>query len=104
MRTFLPAALTRLAAFIFTALLLQACAQMPVPGTGTGPIPDFRVDPMWPQPLAETKDGVQQIFGQVAGIAVDPRNGHIWAIHRPATLLPDEFDPKTIDAAPRCRR
>jgi DNA-binding beta-propeller fold protein YncE len=95
MKKFLPAALTRLAFFIFTALLLQACAQMPAPATSTTPIPDFRVDPMWPKPLAETKDGVQQIFGQVAGIAVDPRNGHIWAIHRPATLLPDEFDPKT---------
>jgi DNA-binding beta-propeller fold protein YncE len=95
MKTFLPAAFTRLAGFVLAAMLLQACAQMPAPATSAGPIPDFRVDPMWPKPLAETKDGVQQIFGQVAGIAVDPRNGHIWAIHRPATLLADEFDPKT---------
>ena len=86
------AAIARMLPALFTALLLSACAQMPAPGAGA--VPDFRVDPAWPQPLAE-KDGVQMIFGQVAGIAVDPRNGHIWAIHRPGTLLPDEWDAKT---------
>jgi len=35
------------------------------------------------------------VFGQVAGIAVDDRNGHVWMVHRPASLLPDEVDPKT---------
>jgi len=85
-------AFTRVLFALLTAFTLSACAQVPAPGTSA--VPDFRVDPAWPQPLAE-KDGVQLLFGQVAGIAVDPRNGHVWAVHRPATLLPDEWDPKT---------
>jgi DNA-binding beta-propeller fold protein YncE len=93
MKAFLVPA--RMPAVVFAALLLSACAQMPAPmQSAAGGIPAYRVDPGWPQPLAE-KDGLQQLFGQVAGIAVDPRNGHIWAIHRPASLLPDEWDPKT---------
>src|SRR6185369_13215391 len=88
----LSAALTRLLLAVLTVLPCSAFAQ--APANGTSAVPDFRVDPAWPQPLAE-KDGVQLVFGQVAGIAVDPRNGHVWAVHRPATLLPDEWDPKT---------
>src|SRR3954468_14970193 len=76
---------------ILGAFVLAACAQSP---TSTSGLPEFAVDPAWPQPLSE-KSGVQQIFGQVAGIAVDPRNGHVWAIHRPKTLLADEVDEKT---------
>jgi len=60
----------------------------------TSAVPEFHVDPAWPQAMAD-KDGMQHVFGQVAGIAVDPRNNHVWAIHRPSTLLPDEIDPKT---------
>ena len=52
--------------------------------------PTFRVDPAWPRPLPE-ESGVQLVLGQVAGIAVDERNGHVWIIHRPATLLADEW-------------
>ncbi|HXD40097.1 MAG TPA: hypothetical protein VN649_06015 [Ramlibacter sp.] len=85
------AALKRLLPTLLTAFVLSACAQVPAPGTGA--VPEFRADPAWPQPLPE-QDGVQLLFGQVAGIAVDPRNGHVWAVHRPATLLPDEWDPK----------
>src|SRR6185295_16383750 len=85
------AVLTHLLLALLTALPFSAFAQAPAPGTSA--IPDFRVDAAWPQPLAE-KDGVQLVFGQVSGIAVDPRNGHVWAVHRPATLLPDEWDPK----------
>jgi DNA-binding beta-propeller fold protein YncE len=55
--------------------------------------PAFRVDPAWPKPFAEDR-GVQLVVGQVAGIAVNPNNGHVWIVHRPATLLPDEWDPK----------
>src|SRR3954467_14824236 len=79
-------------ALIVAALvLLAACAQ--TAPQGAGGVPTFTPDTSFPQPLAE-KGGVQQIFGQVAGIAVDPRNGHIWAIHRPRTLLPDEAKEK----------
>ncbi len=85
------AALARMLPALFAALTLSSCAQMGAPAGGA--VPEFRVDAAWPQPLGE-KDGVQMIFGQVAGIAVDPRNGHVWAVHRPATLLPDEWDAK----------
>jgi len=77
---------------IAASVLLSACAQT-APSAATG-IPTFTADPNFPMPLAE-KSGVQQVFGQVAGIAVDPRNGHVWAIHRPRTLLPDEVDEKS---------
>ena len=43
--------------------------------------PTFQPEPFWPKPLPEN-----WILGQVAGIAVAP-DGHIWIIHRPATLL-----------------
>src|SRR6185295_11889819 len=52
-------------------------------------VPSFRVDAAWPRPLPE-ENGVQLVLGQVAGIAVDERNGHVWIVHRPGTLLPDE--------------
>ena len=71
------------------ACLLLACAQGPVL---EGVIPQFRVDPDWPKPFAED-NGVQLILGQVAGIAVG-RNGHVWLIHRPSSLLADEWDSK----------
>ena len=74
-------------ALVLSISVLAACAQNP-----QSP-PQFRVDPGWPQPLAE-ENGVQLVFGQVAGIAVSEKDGHVWIIHRPSTLLPDEWDPK----------
>jgi hypothetical protein len=68
-------------------VVLGGCAQTQAP-------PQFRVDPNWPQPLAE-ENGVQLVLGQVAGIAVNEKNGHVWIVHRPATLLADEWDAKT---------
>src|SRR5687767_15898857 len=72
------------------ALLVAACAQTP---PASREIPDFRVDPGWPKALPE-ENGVQLVLGQVAGIAVNERNGHVWIVHRPSTLLPDEWNPK----------
>src|SRR5258706_1575779 len=69
------------------ACVLLACAQMQVTDA-----PQFRVDPNWPKPFAED-NGVQLIVGQVAGIAVG-RDGHVWLLHRPASLLADEWDGK----------
>src|SRR5437764_14748250 len=68
------------------ALAVAACAQIPAASQSPG----YRVDPSWPKPLPE-EDGVQLVLGQVAGIAVDDRNGHVWIIHRPATILADEW-------------
>jgi hypothetical protein len=69
---------------------LAACS-MVVPSSDQ--VPSFRVDPAWPRPLPE-ENGVQLVLGQVAGIAVDERNGHVWIIRRPATLLADEWNAK----------
>ena len=68
MNSLVITAFARQIVILWAVLLFSACAPVPASSFGTTPIPDFRVDPMWPQPLAE-KDGVQQIFGQVAGIA-----------------------------------
>ncbi|HYY60784.1 MAG TPA: hypothetical protein VE756_05280 [Burkholderiales bacterium] len=76
---------------VVLALAVAACAQ--TPSSTIGQAPSFRVDPAWPRPLPE-ENGVQLVLGQVAGIAVDERNGHIWVVHRPATLLADEWDAK----------
>src|SRR5256885_9563983 len=67
------------------ALAVAACAQIPAASQSPGD----RVDPSWPKPLPE-ENGVQLVLGQVAGIAVDDRNGHVWIIHRPPTLLAGE--------------
>ena len=77
---------TRIASSVF---FLAACATSP----DGGDLPTFRADPNWPKPLAE-ENRVQLVLGQVAGIAVNERNGHVWVVHRPATLLPDEWNPK----------
>jgi DNA-binding beta-propeller fold protein YncE len=74
---------------VVIALAVAACAQIPASNHS----PSFRVDPNWPGPLPE-EGGVQLVLGQVAGIAVDERNGHVWIIHRPATLLADEWNGK----------
>jgi DNA-binding beta-propeller fold protein YncE len=75
--------------FASSVFLLAACATSP----DGGDLPAFRADPNWPKPLAED-NRVQLVLGQVAGIAVNERNGHVWIVHRPATLLPDEWNPK----------
>ena len=49
-----------------------------------GRVPTFRVDPMWPKPLPN-----RWIIGAVAGVAVD-KHDHVWIVHRPSTLQPNE--------------
>jgi sugar lactone lactonase YvrE len=58
-----------------------AAATAASPSTGTAA---YRVDPFWPKRLPNN-----WILGQVAGLAVDA-NDHIWVIHRPASLTPEE--------------
>lgn len=48
-------------------------------------VPTFRVDPDWPKPLPN-----HWIVGSVAGVAVDDRD-HVWIVHRPSTLQPNEL-------------
>src|SRR5262245_9235866 len=67
--------MTRLLASLTIAILLQ-----PAPP----PIPRFTVDPSWPKPLPN-----HWLLGAVAGVAVDARD-HVWIVHRPSTLQPNE--------------
>jgi hypothetical protein len=46
--------------------------------------PAYEVDPAWPKPLPN-----QWLLGAVAGVAVDAQD-HVWIVHRPATLQPNE--------------
>ena len=46
--------------------------------------PMFHVDAAWPKPLPN-----HWIVGAVAGVAVDARD-HVWIVHRPSTLQPNE--------------
>ena len=46
--------------------------------------PTYQVDPMWPKPLPN-----RWLVGAVAGVAVDARD-HVWIVHRPGTLQPNE--------------
>lgn len=47
------------------------------------PMPQFKVDPYWPQLPPNT------MLGIVAGVAVDSRD-HVWVLHRPANVTDDE--------------
>ena len=47
-------------------------------------VPKFEVDPFWPKPLPNN-----WALGQVGGVAVDERE-HVWIIHRPDSLTPNE--------------
>ena len=58
------------------------------------PVPRFEVDPTWPQPLPN-----QWIIGAVAGVAVDARD-HVWVVHRPSTLQPNELRSEWTAAPP----
>src|SRR5688500_13211122 len=46
--------------------------------------PTYRVDPLWPKPLPN-----RWLVGAIAGVAVDARD-HVWIVHRPGTLQPNE--------------
>lgn len=47
-------------------------------------VPSFQVDAAWPKPLPN-----RWLVGAVVGVAVDARD-HVWIVHRPATLQPNE--------------
>ena len=47
-------------------------------------VPTYQVEPAWPKPLPN-----RWLVGAIAGIAVDARD-HVWVVHRPSTLQPNE--------------
>jgi hypothetical protein len=52
---------------------------------GAGQVPLFEVDPFWPRPLPN-----HWLLGSTIGLDVDSR-GHVWIIHRQATLAANEI-------------
>jgi DNA-binding beta-propeller fold protein YncE len=47
-------------------------------------VPAYEVDPAWPKSLPN-----RWLVGAVAGVAVDKKD-HVWIVHRPGTLQPNE--------------
>ncbi len=69
----------------FTVALLLIAGSVAVPvAQRPGQAPTFAVDPAWPRPLPG-----RWLLGARAGVAVDSRD-HVWIVHRPATLQPNE--------------
>src|SRR5947207_14878773 len=52
-------------------------------------VPQYRVDPFWPQALPEN-----WILGEVSGVAVGPQD-HVWIVHRPKTITEKDGPPPT---------
>lgn len=76
-RWFVGAATVALGCALVTAGQEGAAAQAPQ-------VPTYLVDAAWPKPLPN-----RWIIGAVAGVAVDSRD-HVWVVHRPSTLQPNE--------------
>lgn len=75
----------RLVALTTTGLLpvlMLGCQEVEDTNAAQVSVPQFEVDPHWPQPLPE-----DWILGQVAGLSVDERD-HVWIVHRPWTVEP----------------
>ena len=71
-----PPLLIAIAATLCAALMPAVMAQTQVPA--------YSVEPFWPRPLPN-----HWILGAVAGVDVD-ENDHVWLVHRPSTLQPNE--------------
>ena len=61
---------------LFTTVLAQPASPVMAPA--------YEVDPAWPKPLPN-----RWLVGAIAGVAVDSRD-HVWIVHRPSTLQPNE--------------
>ncbi len=80
---------------VATIVMVIGCAQQPMQ-SGDGVLPHYQVDTSWPKPLQDN-----WIFGQVTSVAVDNRD-HVWLLHRPNTLLPDEKGAQANPPTNRC--
>src|SRR5436190_18761802 len=72
------------ATFIYFAVAAAALAAALGRDEQISQVPAYRVDPAWPKPLPN-----HWIVGAVVGVAVDARD-HVWIVHRPSTLQPNE--------------
>ena len=79
-----PLAMSRDVYFVFYAVLVCAAASIAAVSPPPPGIPTFHVDPNWPKPLPN-----HWIVGAVVGVSVDRRD-HVWIVHRPSTLQPNE--------------
>ena len=84
--------LTAILAACVASSMVTALAQQTPPEQA----PVFRVDPSWPKSLPN-----HWIIGAVAGVAVD-KHDHVWIIHRPSTLQPNETRSIWRAAPPVC--
>src|SRR5258706_4329287 len=58
--------------------------------------PRLEVDPFWPKPLPN-----HWVLGQTIGVSTDAK-GHIWIVHRPASLEPGEVHATTNPPISQC--
>lgn len=58
--------------------------------------PRFEVDPLWPKPLPN-----HWVLGQTVGVSVDGQD-HVWIIHRPNSLEPNEVHATTNPPISSC--
>ena len=79
--SFIRGSIVFAAALIALSAGARAFEQAARPGSGS--VPRFQVDPLWP------KMPKQWILGQVSGVAVDARD-HVWVLQRPWSLNNDE--------------
>src|SRR5438477_2441799 len=71
-------------------------APVPAALVTDAPVPKFEVDPFWPKPLPNN-----WALGQVGGVAIDERD-HVWIIHRPDSLTPNEKNAATNPPIAKC--
>lgn len=71
------------AAVVALAAIGTGCSQDRAMDT-RAQVPQFEVVPGWPRPLPN-----RWLAGAIAGVAVDSRD-HVWIVHRPGTLQPNE--------------
>ncbi len=72
-------------AALFLATLMGGTMQDQIwAAQGATEVPTYEVAPAWPKPLPN-----RWLVGAVAGVAVDKKD-HVWIVHRPGTLQPNE--------------
>jgi len=78
------------------AVMLLLGLLVGVPALAADGVPQFKVDPFWPQPLPNN-----WIMGQAAGVAVDGQD-HVWVVQRPGSLTDDEKAAALVPPRTRC--